>query len=803
MPAIFEVSGFPRRIAISCTVAALLALAPHSSPEARAFPSETEELNAEQQPIYTAPADRALAAEWLGELKADAAYETLIALCTDPDGGVRYSAVEALGKLGDPRATATLARLAADPAQGKVDGARTFSWVEMHAFSGSIFMEEMKPKARIEYDVRRAAQQALLRLRPERAGGPLREPREAIAELAALLKTDLRKQDDEQRAWYLVNLLGEGETGPASAAILVRALEHPAMKSEAASALASRKDRAEVMAAMRPVLARPDLNAQTLAQYLEIVHRHQPAEAPAFARRLVEQMMTADDQAWAGLHGSIGAALRESLRVEDAPVLDWLADQLTAEAPKAKEPPKARVTPRATDVHRATAPATDPAGITLHGVPVIGIKVGDITFGTTTADRIQSSDQRSEESPANRAMSAQAEALARRARERREAVLDLKRSLLDGPAQTEEAARRMRAGEPARPISRSAPELIRLLQEPRNVNSAIDDGKFYQATHELGILKAREAVPSLLTLLDGRSMSGSGGDIAANPQDMAAWALIQIADPASIPELRKWTERSLADFEKKRGTGALLAYGALAGEKAIPALTKILNYPPRLGHPDDEWRMPVTSRMFEPAVSPASVGGRQIWRPQSRAVPSFYWPQGAAACALSRIDSPRAREALRSCLAHADGPQMLNDDVIEAIFHAIPEDLDAWSRQLLATPEGENAWESNSLRETAVAVQLHYFPQKSAALARDILAARAHPLRTSVMRLLRAQPFKDEGVVSALATLLDDPLPEPVKQRRQGFDRRLETIDAMGFQGGPVAVAILLRVAKASAVAGR
>lgn len=702
-------------------LATLLAIGPHGSPEARAFPTDLEEANADLQPIFTVPADRALAAEWLGLLKADAAYEALIALCTDPDGGVRHSAVGALGKLGDPRATATLARLAADPAQEKVEGARTFSWSEWVWFSGYIDSEKMKPKPRIEYDVRREAQQALLHLRPEQAGGPPREPTEAIAELTALLKTDLRHENDEHRAFYLVALMGEAGTGRASAAALFQALEHRGnsmIRSDAASALAGRKDGAEVMAALRPLLARPDVKAQTLVQYLVIVRRLQPEEAPALARRIVEQMPTADEQTWVNFPGTISAALRRSLRVEDAPVLDRLAEQLAPEAPVARDIPK-----------------------------------------------------------------------------RREQVLTLKRSLLEGPSKTEEAARRMDAGEYAREFPQSAAELVRLLQGPRNLKSSFDEDKFYKATRQVGVLKVREAVPVLLTLLDGHTMTGYGGDIAATTPGMAAWALIQIADPASIPELRKWTERSLADFEAKGGTGVLIAYGALAGEKAIPALTAILKYPPRLGHPEDEWRMRVVQRFFNPVPAYAFGEPRTIWRPETRAVPGFYWPQAAAACALSRIDSPRAREALRDCLAHADGPQLLDDDVIEAIFHAIPDDLNAWSRRILAQPEGEHPWEPDSLRTTAVAVQLHYFPQQSAALVRDILSNKAHPLRTPVMKLLRAQPMTNDDIVSALGTLLDDPLPEAVKQRREVFERRLETIDAIGFQGGPAAVAILLRVA--------
>jgi hypothetical protein len=131
MRAIFEVSA---------KVLAMLAFGCWSAP-ALAFPTDPEEWLV-SPPIHTAPCDRALAAEWLGKMKAAPAYERLIALCDDADGGVRYSAVTALGQLGDPRATATLARLAADPQQEKVDGARTFTWREYFSLPGNWRLRE-------------------------------------------------------------------------------------------------------------------------------------------------------------------------------------------------------------------------------------------------------------------------------------------------------------------------------------------------------------------------------------------------------------------------------------------------------------------------------------------------------------------------------------------------------------------------------------------------------------------------------------------------------------------------------------
>lgn len=751
MRAIFEVSA---------KVLAMLAFACWSAP-ALAFPTDPQEWLV-SPPIHTAPCDRALAAEWLGKMKAAPAYETLIALCDDPDGGVRYSAVTALGQLGDPRATATLARLAADPRQEKLDGARTFTWREFYWLPNR--GEAMWPKPRLLYDVRHQAQGALMELRPEHAGGAPREPVEAIAELTALLKTDLSEWEDYHVAWKPFHVISKVKSGHASAVVLVEALGHGILDSDVAEALAARTDSAEIMALLKPLLARPDLKPETLATYLKLVQRHQPAAAPALARRLLERMKTADDRTWANFRHTIGGVLLVTLRPEDLPILDRLAHHLGAAAASAEAAAK----------EKRFAPAV---------ITIGGRRVGESRHpGPETDESVRASDK--------------AKARAREENHRRDEVLQIKEEILGHPpakaAMTKRELLQLDAARlTAEPRPKTVETLLTALQQPRGRDGSMEESEVYQAAHQLGVLRERAAVPALLTLVDSEMIGGYGGDISASTPGMAAWALIQIADPASIPELRKRAERSPAEFEKNRCTEALIAYGALAGEEAIPALTKVLKMPPRAGYAKDEWRMAVTSRMFGYTVGYT----HELWRKQTRVVPNLSWPQAAAACALSRIHSPRAREALRSCLSDAAGPQRLDEDIVEALFNAIPDDLNAWSRNVLATPEGENAWESNSLRTAAVAVQLHFFPQQSAELVRSILAEKAHPLRASVMTLMRAQSFKDDGVTTALATLLDDPLPEAVKQRRKHFYRRLETIDAIGFQGGPVAVAVLLRVA--------
>src|SRR5262245_17756126 len=76
---------------------------------------------------YHAPADRALAAAWLGKMKSAKALPLLRKLCDDADGGVQTAAVEALGRLGDPGDAGLLEKLAADPKRVSVLGARLFN----------------------------------------------------------------------------------------------------------------------------------------------------------------------------------------------------------------------------------------------------------------------------------------------------------------------------------------------------------------------------------------------------------------------------------------------------------------------------------------------------------------------------------------------------------------------------------------------------------------------------------------------------------------------------------------------------
>ena len=483
--------------------------------------------------------------------------------------------------------------------------------------------EAMKPKPRLSYDIRHQAQRALLELRPEHAGAPPREPVEAIAELTALLKTDLSKPEDNLCAWNTLDLISKVKSGPASAAVLVEALGHPASASHAAKALTARTDSAEVMAVLNPLLARPDLKPETLAMYLQIVQRHQPAAAPALARRLVERMKTADDRGWEDFPHTIGEVLRATLRAEDLPVLDRLADHLGSAA--------------AADAKAAKEKYTKATGT---------IMLGSLRLGENPAPTPETEERR-------RASSEAAER-ARREKKRREAVLELKEEILGHPpakaALTKKELLDLDAARlSSEPRARTVEILLTALQQPRDRKWSMEDHEVYEAAYQLGVLRERAAVPTLLTLLDGHLIAGYGGEISATTPGMAAWALIQIADPASIPELRKWTERSLDEFEKKQGTVALIAYGALAGEEAIPALTKILKMPPDEGYAKDEWRMAGDQshvRLHDAAVAEANASRPQPFlaarrrrlRPEPDEEPTR--PRGSA-----ELPRPRRRTA--------------------------------------------------------------------------------------------------------------------------------------------------------------
>ena len=673
---------------------------------------------------YHPPADRTLAVEWLGELKATAAIPSLIALCADPDGGVRYAAVVALGSLGDPRAAASLAKLAADPKQERVEGSTAFG---SNQKSFSHYRSELP--AREDYDVRHAAQRALLELRPARADAPLAEPTEAMDELHRALTDDpvslaefgrrgwgphadlaYRQTEAYRRGNQLYNqgyqaikTIAQVKTGAASARALMAVfgcgVEN--LELEAAGALDNRTDGPEVMALVRKILADPELSPLTLSACLSVLLRQDPAAARALGQRLLVRMAAADATAWERFPYITSPYLQQALTAEDLSTVTALHD--------AQHEPDRQA-------------AVAELGRRLAG----GLPPPDDLFDLENVNRLPP--------------------------EQRKTATDL---------------------------------FLRELNKPEH------DWHSFKAAYQLGRLRTPEAVPGLLSLLDHPVLGGfvSFRGIASWYPTMAAWALVQIADPACLPALRKKALQQAHDFDEKDGPdpGALLAYGSLAGEEAIDDLATILTQPP-----GRRFAAIGTNMVIIPTLS------RTWGKPEPReqmAFPSFNSVQEAAAYALSRIDTARARDALVGYLDSENGKQRLTASIVEAIFRAAPARLDAWSQGILAG--SGQFWGYNSLSTTAVAVRLRFFPEKSVGLVRSILADTAHPLHWAVIDLLRSDAFKDEEVTLALIRLLARPAPPPATDHRlSAFDYRLELLDAIGRQGGPTAITALLQVAE-------
>ena len=673
---------------------------------------------------YHPPADRALAAEWLGKLQAVEAVPPLITLCEDPDGGVRSSTVVALGQIGDERAVEPLARLAADRNQESVEGATTFSSNEK-----AFWHYGRELPARMRYNVRHAAKHALclvspiyldpspidlaeaiIELRWELAADPAglakfgRDGWGAHADLAyrntvAYLKADRRYF----RCYTAIRTIAAARSmrggNPALAAVFGCDVEN--LELDAARRLAESNRRAEVQALLREVLARPNLSPLTLTACLQVVCEQEPSAAHALALRLLNKMGTADGNAWERFPHITSRVLRRALTAEDLPAVTALRDA-----------------------------QSEPA--------------------------------------------------------RRDALTELARLLAGGPPAPDDLfdladATRL-------PVEQRQPAIDLFLRE---LNKPELDWKTFRAAYHLGRLKERAAVPGLLRLLDGPD-SGSYGvlhGIADWYPTMAAWALTQIADPACVPILREKALHQARDLEKDGlFSGALQAYGRLAGEQAVEDLVGILNQKPGSRFASIGWNMRVSSsrQLFFGKIQPR----------EQEAFPRLGSSQETAANALSLIGGDRARDALVGYLTSENGKAHLTEVIVEAIFRVAPEQLDVWSKETLESTE---PWGFNSLRETAVAVRLRFFPQQSVELARSILEDTTHPLHWSVVGLLRADNFQDGGVTKALIHLLEQPAPVPDQKRPSGFDLRLEVIDAIGCQGGPQAMAALLQIAGGTA----
>src|SRR5262249_2226981 len=125
---------------------------------------------------YYPPADRALAASWLGKLKAKTALPALIKLCDDPDGAVQTAAIEAIGHIGEGETVPVLERIAGAAKRAQVPG--------VSRFRGEWWRWGSEMPRTTTHDGQRAAQWALLKI-PDKG-----RPREAVHAIVELAKLD-------------------------------------------------------------------------------------------------------------------------------------------------------------------------------------------------------------------------------------------------------------------------------------------------------------------------------------------------------------------------------------------------------------------------------------------------------------------------------------------------------------------------------------------------------------------------------------------------------------------------------------
>ena len=318
----------------------------------------------------------------------------------------------------------------------------------------------------------------------------------------------------------------------------------------------------------------------------------------------------------------------------------------------------------------------------------------------------------------------------------------------------------------------------------------------FKAAYQLGRLRVEAAVPALLRMLEepGWTSYMVFQGVGSTRPSMAGWALTQIADPSCLTALREIALRQSSDRQVPYPmyTAALLAYSRLAKEEAIDDLTTILNQA-------GEDRFSSVAHNMRTYDLPGAQ--ERAYAEVPEAFPEFGTSQEAAAFALAEIGGPRARAALLAYLASDDSKRRLTSTIVQALYRVAPEQLDEWAQRTLQTPA---EWGYNSLRATAVAVRLGYFPAQAAPLARSILDDPAHPLRWSIVDLLRTRSFHDQVVTAALVRLLDGPVTPSLRgDHLSAFDHRLEVLDAVGCQGGDEVVQTLLNVVEHGPTADR
>lgn len=300
----------------------------------------------------------------------------------------------------------------------------------------------------------------------------------------------------------------------------------------------------------------------------------------------------------------------------------------------------------------------------------------------------------------------------------------------------------------------------------QQLNKQGSDWVTFKASYQLGRLKVKEAVPGLLREIEypswGSYVLYKG--TASYYQQMAGWALTQIADPATIAPLRKIALDEEKQFVKDKRvirTAAILAYARLAGKDAIKDLTAILNE-------NDEYLSDALRGAPHEIILPIE---------EQAVFPELSRVQDAAAIGLADVGGDDARKSLVDSLKNG---RPLTPRIAQSIFRLDANALDDWST---------NALKSNPSRERdiAVAVRFSFFPSTVADLAHEILHSSGDSMTVDVALFLQRKSLGSAKITKDLVQALSDTNPGP-----DACQSRLNWIEAIGRQGGPEAEAALI-----------
>jgi hypothetical protein len=672
------------------------------------------EVRAEMRAVYySPPADRAWAVRCLAWMKSRKAIPLFIKLCNDPDGGVRETAMDALGMQADASAIPVLETIARDNNARSVKGVTTCNREynvsgEFNALDQPEFMRsDYGLDANSTYDLRYAARQALMKM-PGKDGAP-REPVEMIADLAAidfaaLHRLEAHRMDRQYQNSEQGNADNQVYSAADSTIRIIERSPHPNVTAALARLLGcgleniellaaysmAKRPAAEVLPQVRNVLRQPDISALTLSACLSILAKQDVAAAPIVARRLTEKCKVLSN--FDRFPHIMRPLLKRFLNKNDVALVKDLRDT------------------RQNDAERAMVAEL---------IDVLEGRAARIDYFEAEDAEITDAD-------------------------RDDAIRCFLSALKPGISINEQ-------------------------------------WKPFKAMYHLGRLKVKEAIPLLWPWLrdDGMASFGVYREVASSPQAMAAWALVQLADPGAIPVLRDMalhhpTGPFVTNLAEKgvyaRGS-AIVAYARLAKAAAIVDLAKILSEPD-----------------FRCKEGGLAYGYRLP------AFPNFNSVREAAAFALSEAGGADARRALVDYL-HSGEP--LTPVIIEAIHRLDAEALDQWSLLHFRNRD----WARTS--SLAVSVRFVYYPDASGPLALSLMNEK--PAESVTLLLLNKRSFHYPSLTRKLIEWIGEDKGKEVlesgREPRMQCNQRIKLITALARQGGKDAENALIEFAATGKIA--